>query len=173
MIYKETPYLIFQNVWNFSTRLGHVFPCSKPHDHLFFLLVDLKFNLDILYLRNILYLSCIFVFHIVICLHILKKAYLTDADLTEQDSNLELKAFHIVLFLVSIFFPICSTENKNTVQNHNGNLSSRTFGIRIFWHNRWREVLLAILFACIFFQKESYSNGYTEVIFTMKFWSKA
>ena len=112
MIYKETPYLIFQNVWNFSTRLGHVFPCSKPHDHLFFLLVDLKFNLDILYLRNILYLSCIFVFHIVICLHILKKAYLTDADLTEQDSNLELKAFHIVLFLVSIFFRFVQLKIK-------------------------------------------------------------
>ena len=112
MIYKETPYPIFQNVWNFSTRLGHVFPCSKPHDHLFFLLVDLKFNLDILYLRKILYLSCIFVFHIFICLHILKKAYLTDADLTEQDSNLELKTFHIVLFLVSIFFRFVQLKLK-------------------------------------------------------------
>ena len=112
MIYKETLYLIFQNVWNFSTWLGHAFFCSKPHDHLLFLLVDLKFNLDILYLRKILYLSCIFVFHIFICLHILKKAYLTDADLTEQDSNLELKTFHIVLFLVSIFFRFVQLKLK-------------------------------------------------------------
>ena len=112
MIYKETLYLIFQNVWNFSTWLGHAFLCSKPHDHLLFLLVDLKFNLDILYLRKILYLSCIFLFHTAICLHVLKKAYLTDADLTEQDSNLELKTFHIVLFLVSIFFRFVQLKIK-------------------------------------------------------------
>ena len=125
-----------------------------------------------MYLRKILYLSCIFFFHTAICLHVLKKAYLTDADLTEQDSNLELKTFHIVLFLVSIFFQFVQLKIK-TVQNYNGNLSSKTFGIQIFWHNRWREVLLAILLACIFFQKERYSNCYTKVIFTMKFWSKA
>lgn len=96
----------------FFYLIRHAFPSSKPHDHLFFLLVDLKFNLDILYLRKILYLSCIFVFHIFICLHILKKAYLTDADLTEQDRNLELKTFHIVLFLVSIFFRFVQLKLK-------------------------------------------------------------